>query len=600
MAASGDGIPTISKLKEKVLENFLSCIICTETLVNPHQLQCQHTFCLTCLENYVEKSKFVNKFPCPICRTPITITSGKLDTQSNLLIKNILVFFSNIKEEIVQSNSFPGSVSKFCQLCEEERDSRSYCLQCSNWLCEPCTRGHKKIPNTKTHELLPLQEYNEVVCGLLSEKCSKIEEFAKSIEGCLISLQSAKGKTIDNLSKLQIEVNNQCEMLKGAIENCRQKLLKELDGKTGEILEQIHSISSPLKNIQEQLDHISSTYKNVSPTHLDHNQLDQMENASLLLIDEYGQIKDRVVNVLSVPSLEYKQDLAHIENARGIPLGQIFLRQSVTEISAPNQVGVIRLMQRSSSSNHVTSVAVFDDKNYIAASSSELLHFMDGNESKIKIQQGFSNYTVFGVAKSKQKPKLIFVTVMELCLGTGKVCVYKENYMQFKLSETIVTNLTCPRGIAVGSQGTVFVCDQHDRCIYMFTDDGRLDRIYKKSRDGSDLFIAPMFVTQNINDDIIVSDHGSFVKILSKEGDIRFTYISNNPGSEFWGVTTDRDGNILVADLKYGIHILDCNGNFKQLRSDFSSYVQPLSIDRHSEYNSFMIGTSSGEIFYMN
>ncbi|ESP03168.1 hypothetical protein LOTGIDRAFT_137784, partial [Lottia gigantea] len=59
---------TVTSLKQKVIEDYLTCIICSDTYEDPHQLKCQHTFCLKCLTAYIQKRKFTNSFPCPVCR----------------------------------------------------------------------------------------------------------------------------------------------------------------------------------------------------------------------------------------------------------------------------------------------------------------------------------------------------------------------------------------------------------------------------------------------------------------------------------------------------------------------------------------------------
>lgn len=64
------------------MEN-LSCVICTEILINPVTLNCGHSFCRHCVKRAL-KTKPV----CPSCRHP---TLGDPDNfKENILIKKIL------------------------------------------------------------------------------------------------------------------------------------------------------------------------------------------------------------------------------------------------------------------------------------------------------------------------------------------------------------------------------------------------------------------------------------------------------------------------------------------------------------------------------
>ncbi|XP_015111085.1 E3 ubiquitin-protein ligase RNF8 [Diachasma alloeum] len=70
---SSDEIPSTSKnnLRDKVeniLDEQLSCSICSEIFVNPTSLNCSHTFCQYCISSWNKKTKKAN---CPICRVRI-------------------------------------------------------------------------------------------------------------------------------------------------------------------------------------------------------------------------------------------------------------------------------------------------------------------------------------------------------------------------------------------------------------------------------------------------------------------------------------------------------------------------------------------------
>ncbi|CAG5925488.1 unnamed protein product, partial [Menidia menidia] len=61
------GSPKLVKMaeKDKLLENYLSCYLCSETFRDPVSLSCSHSFCSSCLQKFWEQTKNKN---CPICK----------------------------------------------------------------------------------------------------------------------------------------------------------------------------------------------------------------------------------------------------------------------------------------------------------------------------------------------------------------------------------------------------------------------------------------------------------------------------------------------------------------------------------------------------
>lgn len=85
---------------------------------------------------------------------------------------------------------------------------------------------------------------------------------------------------------------------------------------------------------------------------------------------------------------------------------------------------------------------------------------------------------------------------------------------------------------------------------------------------GVDLYGRPIYITENTNGDIIVSDkQRKAVVVVDKHGRHRFNYKGNNLLEEFYprGICTDVFGHILVCNQSYhdpSVHLLDENGHF--------------------------------------
>ncbi|CAG5925495.1 unnamed protein product [Menidia menidia] len=68
--------------KIAVVENLLSCYLCSETFRDPVSLSCSHSFCSSCLQKFWEQTKNKN---CPVCKR----RSSKDDPSVNLSLKEL-------------------------------------------------------------------------------------------------------------------------------------------------------------------------------------------------------------------------------------------------------------------------------------------------------------------------------------------------------------------------------------------------------------------------------------------------------------------------------------------------------------------------------
>ncbi|XP_013379953.1 uncharacterized protein LOC106151306 [Lingula anatina] len=108
--------------------------------------------------------------------------------------------------------------------------------------------------------------------------------------------------------------------------------------------------------------------------------------------------------------------------------------------------------------------------------------------------------------------------------------------------------LEWPLGITLNRQGHVMVCDRGKKSIFTFhADSGQLLNTIPLS-----MCRGPVFITVNsVNDNIVISDWGRCVHVLSPTGDHLYQYDGSREGSELWyprGVCTDSYGHIFIAD----------------------------------------------------
>ncbi|XP_071958097.1 tripartite motif-containing protein 2-like [Antedon mediterranea] len=135
----------LAKFLEDVDEKVLECQICFNRLHEPRTLACLHSFCLSCLENWLKKT---NKVTCPTCSKSYQIPEGGLKK----LPPN--TFLNNLLETIEQ---FTNTDETKC-ICGKEGQSKTYCQECRRYLCHICNDAHKNIPSCKNHKLHSVED----------------------------------------------------------------------------------------------------------------------------------------------------------------------------------------------------------------------------------------------------------------------------------------------------------------------------------------------------------------------------------------------------------------------------------------------------------
>uniref|UniRef100_A0A3P8R2Q6 RING-type domain-containing protein n=1 Tax=Astatotilapia calliptera TaxID=8154 RepID=A0A3P8R2Q6_ASTCA len=128
--------------KLAIVENFLSCHVCSETFRDPVSLSCNHSFCSSCLQKFWEQTK--NKH-CPICKRK----SSKDYPGVNFALKELADSFTG-RQKSGSSETDKGE-KKLTMVCSKhEKESKLFCVDEQRAVCTVCDfslhQSHKVVP----------------------------------------------------------------------------------------------------------------------------------------------------------------------------------------------------------------------------------------------------------------------------------------------------------------------------------------------------------------------------------------------------------------------------------------------------------------------
>ncbi|XP_032220533.1 E3 ubiquitin-protein ligase TRIM33 isoform X2 [Nematostella vectensis] len=167
MAEGSQNSPTEDVDEDSV---FMICGICRKSSAtsNPKLLPCLHSFCFGCLEEKFDQqqqqeqkqnsttssssasSSPLQRLKCPTCGQEFLVPpkgiAGFLDNQFML-------------ESLGRQTRKKESTDRECTSCEDKSPATSYCLDCSDWLCDACVQAHQRVRVTKDHTVQTMEEY---------------------------------------------------------------------------------------------------------------------------------------------------------------------------------------------------------------------------------------------------------------------------------------------------------------------------------------------------------------------------------------------------------------------------------------------------------
>ncbi|XP_046565991.1 E3 ubiquitin/ISG15 ligase TRIM25-like [Haliotis rubra] len=167
---------------KKLTERHLSCSICTDVFKDPATLQCNHTFCKSCLLNYINTRPAAiqaKSLPCPSCRQLTKVTNPHRPVEEwvsqlkpSHVIQGLMDDFGPSAEPVEEH------VCSVCTKQGKRTPATAGCSVCNVVFCDECFQSRMET-GLCDHEVAQLSDHTEtrVMCERHTDK--QIELFCR-------------------------------------------------------------------------------------------------------------------------------------------------------------------------------------------------------------------------------------------------------------------------------------------------------------------------------------------------------------------------------------------------------------------------------------
>ncbi|XP_045179132.2 tripartite motif-containing protein 59-like [Mercenaria mercenaria] len=221
-----------SVINGKYVDDF-NCAICHEVYENPRYLQCNHSFCLKCIIDYIRKRLHENgletHFYCPLCRADINISMTN--------IRKLINGTKTLEEDDVK-HIFPRNIA-LASATENLNIEREFCTEHPNKIydhfcadhgflcCSKCIlKTHRSCIRVIDIDECSQKTFEERLCDSQRHLFArymicyqKLASLHNAKQSMLISLENLKSDVIDTITKAQDKVKQLAER---EIENVKQ------------------------------------------------------------------------------------------------------------------------------------------------------------------------------------------------------------------------------------------------------------------------------------------------------------------------------------------------------------------------------------------
>ncbi|XP_071795607.1 E3 ubiquitin-protein ligase TRIM56-like [Asterias amurensis] len=225
---------------------------CLTRFIDPKIVDCQHSFCLKCLQELVNKQDpKTDCITCPVCREETSIPDKGPSTLLNCFLLSSLI------DDVTNPDGPGGDIRpnpfvSICEGCNEGLDAVSRCVDCEANLCKTCLEYHAQKKLNRHYRVVNAagssNEGSRNQKKTCSPKCRKHtdQELCFYCDTCDL-LVCLKCVAFDHRAQ-----NHKLSEIKDSIQSYRQAVVEALM-KFDECRKQFQEVDDSIKHSQHRL-----------------------------------------------------------------------------------------------------------------------------------------------------------------------------------------------------------------------------------------------------------------------------------------------------------------------------------------------------------
>ncbi|XP_061078464.1 E3 ubiquitin-protein ligase TRIM35-like, partial [Conger conger] len=222
-----------------LLEEELSCSMCSEIFRDPVVLRCSHSFCEACLQQYWDQK---GSRECPVCRRSASMDYPPI----SLSLRNACEAFLKERSQRAKAGS-----EVLCSLHSEKL--KLFCLVDQIPVCVICQTSRKH----ENHKMLPVQEaaeeYKEKLRTALAPLQEKLKAFNAVKRICDQTAEHIKSQAQHTERQIKMEFEKLQQFLKYE-EAARITALREEEEQKSQMMkEKIEKMTEEISSLSEQI-----------------------------------------------------------------------------------------------------------------------------------------------------------------------------------------------------------------------------------------------------------------------------------------------------------------------------------------------------------
>jgi len=275
------------------IKKEIECPVCQEQFSDsnePKVLQCQHTFCKSCLEGWL-RQHHAGALTCPNCRQRTECPNNNIDClPSNLTYKNLI--------DILKTYSRNGDHGE--TFCERHKEKvKFYCEQCEICICSDCAiLDHR---DRDCHNIISLEEGAKKQKANIERKITALSANSSRLKSYASLLEKRRALTNKSIEEATEEVHRVAERCINSIRQHESNVTELLQTQKSSCNDEYSKELSQLTEKIRRANNVAAQSKNV----LQRNNLQEMLNIKQVL-DE--RIAEEVLPVLTYPEFKYISD----------------------------------------------------------------------------------------------------------------------------------------------------------------------------------------------------------------------------------------------------------------------------------------------------